>query len=134
MGTRRASLPAVPLTPQAGDLVKVRVTVLAPGAMNYVAMEDYLPAGLEAVDASLRTTSAEILERQRMEAERQAKLRGGTCRIGYRLCVNPFTQANIRDDRVALFAQSLPKGAWEYVYFARATTPAPCSLVWPPSQ
>ena len=58
-----------------------------------------------------------------MEAERQAKLRGGPCRIGYRLCVNPFTQANIRDDRVALFAQSLPKGAWEYVYFARATTP-----------
>jgi uncharacterized protein YfaS (alpha-2-macroglobulin family) len=113
-----------PLTSvKAGDLVKVRVTVLAPGAMNYVAVEDYLPAGLEAVDASLRTTSAEILERQRAEAERQAKLRGGTCRIGYRLCVNPFTQTNIRDDRVALFARSLPKGAWEYVYFARATTP-----------
>ncbi|MFN8557015.1 MAG: alpha-2-macroglobulin family protein [Dehalococcoidia bacterium] len=106
---------------RAGDLVKVRVTVLASGTLNYVAVEDFLPAGLEAVDASLRTTTREIAQRQRAEAERQAKLRGAACRIAFRSCYSPFTHADIRDDRVALFAQSMPKGAHEYVYFARAT-------------
>src|SRR5439155_4515656 len=59
-----------PLTrARAGDLVKVRVTVLASSTMNYVQVEDYLPAGLEAVNASLRTTSGEIADKQREEAE-----------------------------------------------------------------
>jgi uncharacterized protein YfaS (alpha-2-macroglobulin family) len=99
-----------PLTKvKAGDLVKVRVTVLASGAMNYVQVDDYLPAGLEAVDTGLRTTARE-------------ELRGAACRIAFRACFSPFTHAEIRDDRLALFARELPKGAHEYVYFARATT------------
>jgi alpha-2-macroglobulin len=88
-----------------------------------VQVEDYLPAGLEAVDTGLRTTSREVLEKQIAEAERQAKLRGAACRIAFRACFSPFTHAEIRDDRLALFARELPKGAHEYVYFARATTP-----------
>jgi uncharacterized protein YfaS (alpha-2-macroglobulin family) len=90
--------------------------------MNYVQVDDFLPAGLEAVDTGLRTTSGEVREKLIQEAEQQAKLRGGTCRIAFRYCFSPFTHAEIRDDRLALFARSLPKGAHEYVYFARATT------------
>ncbi len=108
---------------KAGDLVKIRVTVLAPAPLSFVTVEDYLPAGLEAVDASLAITSSQISELQRAEAERQARLKGAVCRIAWRLCVNPFSHSDIRDDRVALFAGTLPKGTTEYVYFARATTP-----------
>jgi uncharacterized protein YfaS (alpha-2-macroglobulin family) len=108
---------------KAGDLVKVRVTVLAGSSMNYVEVDDYLPAGLEAVDASLKTTTGEISDLQRQEAERQAKLRGASCRINFRSCFSPFTHVDQRDDRVSLFARDMPKGTHEYVYFARATTP-----------
>lgn len=108
---------------KAGDLVKVRVTVLASSSMNYVAVEDYLPAGLEPVDLSLRTTSGEIADKAREEAVRQARLRGASCRIAWRYCYSPFSHAEPRDDRVALFAYTMPQGAHEYVYFARATTP-----------
>jgi alpha-2-macroglobulin len=38
-------------------------------------------------------------------------------------CPSFMTQTDSRDDRVTLVAHRLPKGAWEYVYFARATTP-----------
>ena len=33
-----------------------------------------------------------------------------------------FTQSEIRDNRVALFATDLPKGTYHYTYLARATT------------
>jgi uncharacterized protein YfaS (alpha-2-macroglobulin family) len=107
---------------KAGDLVMVRVTVLASGTMSYVMLEDFLPAGLEAIDITLATTSAEIAERLRQEAERQARLKGATCRVNFRPCRSPFTQTDIRDDRVVAFAAALPQGEHEFVYFARATT------------
>ncbi len=30
---------------------------------------------------------------------------------------------DLRDDRITLYARTLPKGVHEYVYYARATTP-----------
>ncbi len=35
----------------------------------------------------------------------------------------PWQQVDVRDDRAVLQADRLPKGVYEYVYYARATTP-----------
>jgi hypothetical protein len=38
------------------DLVQVRLTVVVPDSLHYVVIDDPLPAGLEAIDASLQTS------------------------------------------------------------------------------
>lgn len=101
----------------AGDLVQVRLTVVAPTDLNYVVVEDYLPAGFEPIDTTLKTTSQ--ADRQLLAQLRQALQPRQTRRWFY---VNPFERAEMRDNRVALFATFLPKGVHQYVYLARATT------------
>ena len=109
-----ASLESVPV----GDLLKVRLTVYAPTDLHFLVVEDFLPAGLEAIDISLKTTSFEVRE---LLAEEQRRIYEERRRQG--LYFNPFSHVDIRDNRVVLFATFVPKGSHEYVYFARATTP-----------
>lgn len=104
-----------------GDLVKVRLTVVAPTDLHYVVVEDFLPAGLEPVDASLRTTSQEVRERLEQEEEKLAEANYK----GYRWWGYPrsyFSHVDMRDNRVVLFATYLPQGVHQYVYFLQATT------------
>jgi uncharacterized protein YfaS (alpha-2-macroglobulin family) len=126
----REYLPAGDDTPvdtvQAGDLVRVRVTVLAPTDLQFVQVEDPLPAGLEAVDSSLKTTDPNLVRQQQQEnAPHFVQGPGGTLtsRIVRHFYFNPFDHVEVRDDRVALFATSLPRGLHQYIYYARATTP-----------
>lgn len=102
----------------AGALVQVRVTVVAPTDLHYVVVEDYLPAGLEPIDTSLKTTSqaTRLMLQQLREALQPQKTR----RWFY---FNPFEHVEMRDNRVVLFATFLPKGISQYVYLARAKTP-----------
>ncbi|MDP2663018.1 MAG: Ig-like domain-containing protein [Dehalococcoidia bacterium] len=123
IGVSREYLPAAGgdnniATAAAGDLVQVRVTVVAPSDLHYVVVEDYLPAGLEPVDTSLKTTSqaTQLLLAQIRQALQPQK----TQRWFYS---NPFEHVEMRDNRVALFGAFLPKGVSQYVYLARATTP-----------
>jgi alpha-2-macroglobulin len=97
-----------------GDVVKVKVTLVAPADLNFLVLEDYLPAGLEPIDTSLKTTPPEF-QRQLSEAQRKSYQVGK----GY----SPFGHTDIRDNRVALFARFVAKAVYEYTYFARATTP-----------
>ncbi len=93
-----------------GDMVQVRLTLTVPEDMPYFAVEDMLPAGLEALDSSLKTTSAAVQEAELSEA-------GADYPYWWY-----FSQTEIHDNRVALFATSLPKGTYHYTYLARATT------------
>jgi uncharacterized protein YfaS (alpha-2-macroglobulin family) len=90
------------------DVVQVRLTLTVPEDMQYFTVEDMLPAGLEPLDASLKTTSA---------AARGAELQP-TDEQPYWWY---FNQTSIHDNRVALFATFLPKGTYHYTYLARAT-------------
>jgi uncharacterized protein YfaS (alpha-2-macroglobulin family) len=104
-----------------GDLVKVRLTVVAPTDLHYVVVEDFLPAGLEPMDASLRTTSQEVRDLLQQEQARSAAANYETYRWwGYPRSY--FSHVDMRDNRVALFADYLPRGVHEYVYFLQATT------------
>jgi hypothetical protein len=107
-----------------GELVRVKVTVLAPADRNYVTVEDLLPAGLEPVDARLKNVDPAL--KAKLEAERIAadqKRTGTYMAPWYRWYYSPWQQAELRDDRAVLRTDRLPKGVYEYVYYARATTP-----------
>jgi len=117
--------PARPITSaRSGDTVRVKLTVLVPADRAYVTIEDLLPAGLEPVDARLRTVDPALkvkLEADRVSAaQRQA---GGYAAPWYRWYYSPWQQVDLRDDRAVLSADRVPKGVYEYVYYARATTP-----------
>ena len=102
----------------AGDLVQVRLTVIAPTDAYYLVVEDPLPAGLEAVNGSLSTTS---LTEQRSSTPPTSGKGGGD------VATEPsyFDNVEMRDDRTVLFATYLPAGVYTYSYLARATTPGP---------
>lgn len=104
---------------QLGDVVKVKVTLVAESDLNFLVLEDFLPAGLEPIDTSLKTTAPEF-RRRLYEEQRRAY------QVSRRW--SPFGHTDIRDNRVALFARFVPKGVYEYTYFAQATTPGEFKL------
>ena len=96
-----------------GDLVLVDVVVAAPSLRHFVVIEDPLPAGFEAVDASLATTSSalDVDARTDPEAEPEAV-------SGFR---SSWFRRELRDDRVLFFVDRMPVGLYRYRYLARAT-------------
>lgn len=107
-----------------GETVRVKVTIIAPADRNYVVIEDPLPAGLEALDARLKNVDPAL--KVKLEAERaqaSQKQFGGYMAPWFRWYYSPWQQVDVRDDRAVLQADRLPKGVYEYVYYARATTP-----------
>lgn len=107
-----------------GDTVRVKLTILVPADRNYVVVEDLLPAGLEPIDARLLTIDPAL--KAQLEAERRAALekqRGGYAAPWFGWYYNPWQHVELRDDRTVLFTDYLPKGVYEYTYYARATTP-----------
>jgi hypothetical protein len=96
------------ITLQSGDLVRVTLRLTSPADRNYVAVDDALPAGLEAVNAAFATAEQDVLQ----EAE-----------AGQDRWWGSFNHTELRDDRVLLFADYLRQGEHAYTYVARATTP-----------
>ena len=121
--------PSKPVTAaKLGDTVRVKITVLAPADRKYVVVEDMLPAGLEPVDTRLKSIDPKL--KAQLEAERaaEAKKRAGVSKDTYfapwfRWYYSPWQHVDVRDDRTVLFAERLGKGVYEYIYYARATTP-----------
>ncbi|MCB0156282.1 MAG: alpha-2-macroglobulin, partial [Anaerolineae bacterium] len=93
-----------------GDFIQVKLTLIAPHDLHYVMVEDYLPAGTEAVDSSLATTS---LVGQPPQVSRADQPFGAWY----------FTHTDLRDEKAVLFADYLPQGVYEYTYTIRASTP-----------
>ncbi len=91
-----------------GELVRVRLRVTTEEDLNYVAIDDKLPAGLEPLNTSLATTRTVDMGALSPEVER------GLAHLSYQ---------EVRDHRVAFYADALPAGTVEYHYVARATTP-----------
>jgi uncharacterized protein YfaS (alpha-2-macroglobulin family) len=97
-----------------GDLVLVDLIVAAPGLRHFVAIEDPLPAGLEAVDTTLATTSADL----NLEARADAAEPGA----GASTFASSWFRQELRDDRVLFFVDHMPAGIYHYRYLARATS------------
>jgi uncharacterized protein YfaS (alpha-2-macroglobulin family) len=96
-----------------GDLLLVRLTLVAPSALHYVMIEEPLPAGLEAVDQSLE------ISQQNLEIPRSYRWEDMFSR-GWGWWYFEHTQ--LRDEKVVLSASYLPAGTYIYTYLVRATT------------
>jgi alpha-2-macroglobulin len=124
-----------------GDLVRVRLRITVPADRQFVAIEDLLPAGLEVVDLSLRT-SGSLGPFTRGDATRHAALarepQQGPARQSYFYGSwdggwwTPWEYKEIRDDKVLLFARQLWTGIYTHTYVARATTAG--RFIRPPAQ
>jgi alpha-2-macroglobulin len=121
-----------------GELVRVRLRVTVPSTRQFVVLDDALPAGLEAVDLSLRTSSAlpgpgqSLPQNVQIEDEEQA---AGESRWSYGSWDSgwwsPFDHREMRDDRVVYSATLLWPGTYTATYVARATTPG--TFIRPPA-
>ena len=111
-----------------GDLVRVRLRVTVPAERHFVVLDDPLPAGLEAIDLSLRTASAlpgplaKSVDSAREEEpdDDSASWGHGRWDAGW---WTPWEHREIRDDRVVYSATLLWPGVYTATYVARATTP-----------
>src|SRR5690606_10925957 len=102
-----------------GDLVRVKMTVVADADRKFVSVEDLLPAGLEALDTQLASVPDDV--RRALEAERTEAIGNADDEVRafapwYRWYWSPWDESNVRDDRSTLFATDLPRGVHEYVY------------------
>jgi uncharacterized protein YfaS (alpha-2-macroglobulin family) len=107
--------------------VRLRVTV--PSERYFVVLDDALPAGLEAVDLSLRTVGgvpgpgsadSSATEGEVAEGDAESRWVYGSWDAGW---WSPFDHRELRDDRVVFVATRLWKGSYSATYLARATTP-----------
>ena len=98
----------------AGDLVRVTLTVTLPKERRFVAVTDPLAAGFEAVDGWFATTASDLARDASSQPEDRSFMawfrRGG------------FDRVEKYDDRVQLFATRLSEGRHEFSYLVRATT------------
>jgi uncharacterized protein YfaS (alpha-2-macroglobulin family) len=107
-----------------GENVLVRMKVLVPKRRRYVALEYHLPAGLEGIDFSLKTSPQTIAgKEQQCYPDWQGKQRclGDSDTSWW--WENIWRHIEYRDDRVFLFADTLEPGVYEYSFIAQATTP-----------
>jgi uncharacterized protein YfaS (alpha-2-macroglobulin family) len=107
-----------------GDVVQVKLTVIAPHDLYYVVVEDPLPAGAEAIDTSLATTS-----RLEQEPGLYRETDDESWYGFYYWWWSWYSRSEMRDDKVVLFADYLPAGTYEYTYTFRATQPGEYQVI-----
>jgi uncharacterized protein YfaS (alpha-2-macroglobulin family) len=107
-----------------GDVIRVDLTIIAPNDLYYVVVEDPLPAGAEAIDTGLATTSLLAMDPTLSRTSRVvADGTGESYYPYYWWWWRWYSRTELRDDKVVLFADYLPKGTYEYSYTMRATLP-----------
>ncbi len=95
-----------------GDVIRVDLTIIVPHDRYYVVVEDPLPAGGEAIDTGLATTSL-------LATPPSLRREGSRWWWWWRW----YSRSELRDEKVVLFADALPAGTYEYSYTFRATLP-----------
>ncbi|WP_162909504.1 Ig-like domain-containing protein [Aggregatilinea lenta] len=89
-----------------GEAVQVSLTIIAPSDLHYVVIEDPIPAGADAVDTQLNTTSTVGTQ---PELNRARPLSQGW---GWWW----FSNIEMRDEKVVLYATYLPRGTYQFNY------------------
>ncbi|MFC2082440.1 Ig-like domain-containing protein [Candidatus Bipolaricaulota bacterium] len=104
-------------TVTAGEEIQVRLTIIAPHDLYYVVVEDPFPAGCEAIDPSLATTS--------LSATEPGLFRDTDDGWGwfYWWWWRWYSRSEFRDEKAVLFADYLPSGTYTFQYTLRAVVP-----------
>ena len=117
--------PAEELALEPGDVLEIELEYTVKQSGYHMIIDDPIPAGLEGIDASLKTTSS----------RHQVDSQGGNRRTtrGYDsdhwASRSPINHTELRDDRVMLYAQQVRPGVYTYKYLLRATTSG--EFLWP---
>jgi len=108
----------VPVTEiQRGELVRVRVTIIAPSSLHYVVVNDPLPAGLEPIDASLLTDVQVPSKYTQQDFDERG--------WGWWY----FYHTELHDEKVVLSTDYLPAGTYVFTYLARASSAGTFNVV-----
>jgi len=117
-----------------GDILEVVLEFNVPQTAYHLVIDDPVPAGMEAIDASLKTTSTRY-----DFPSQQRQSRGYDDAFGY--YGSPINHTELRDERVALFGDAVRPGIYTYRYLLRATSggrymwpAAKISLMYEPEQ
>lgn len=94
-----------------GDEITVTLTIIAPNDLNFVVVEDPIPAGAEAVDPRLATTS--------LAAEGPSIERAGNTPFENYWGIWYFSRIEFRDEKVMLYTSFLPRGTYTFTYTLR---------------
>ncbi len=98
----------------AGQQVRVELTVIAANDLLFAVVEDPIPAGVEAIDPGLATTSASLGGNVTRSDDEY--------RFGY-WGWQYFNHIEYRDEKVVFTASFLPAGTYQYTYFLQTNIP-----------
>ena len=107
-----------------GENVEVRLTIIAPTDLHYVLVQDPIPAGTDALDPNLNTS-------QQVGTQPEINLADPLSQ-GWGWWY--FSNIEFRDEQVALSAEYLPAGTYEFVYTIRAGLPGVYNVIPPTAQ
>jgi hypothetical protein len=102
---------------QVGNVISVTTTIIAPTDLYHLMVEIPIPAGVEPIDPNLATTSDQFMAPS-LAVESDLSEDDP---MWWRYWVPSY--ADLRDDKVALFATFLPAGTYEFTFTARASVP-----------
>jgi alpha-2-macroglobulin len=91
-----------------GSIIRVTIAVATNKENHFVVVDDPVPAGVEIVNRSFRTTAMQLPGDQPENREWWE--------------YEPFNHTEMKDDRVLLFADYLTAGVHTYTYLVRATS------------
>ncbi|HRE48387.1 MAG TPA: Ig-like domain-containing protein [Aggregatilineales bacterium] len=92
-----------------GDTIRVTLTIILPSDQHYIVINDPIPAGTEAINPNLATSTVGEPPNLRLD---------NPFRDGWGWWW--FSETELRDDRTVLYATYLPKGTYKYTYTVRA--------------
>jgi uncharacterized protein YfaS (alpha-2-macroglobulin family) len=107
-----------------GQELQVTLTIVAPAGLSYVVVNDPLPAGLEAVDTSLKSSPTNDIPPD-YDWTRISQDGWGWWY---------FPHAELRDEKLVLSANYLPGGTYTYTYRVRAMTSGVFQVIPPTAQ
>ena len=107
-----------------GDVVQVRLRIVAPNTLRYVVIEDFFPAGAEAINPNLATSPqlGTMPGGGRIDARRRG--------WGWWY----FDHVEFHDEKAVIYASYLPRGVYEFVYTIRPTSAGEFNVIPPIAQ
>jgi len=108
-----------------GETIQVRLRIVAPSTLRYVVIEDWFPAGAEAINPNLEGSE-----------QLGTRPRGGPAesprRYGWGWWY--FDNVEFRDEKAVIYASYLPKGVYEYIYTIRPSVEGTYNVIPPIAQ
>lgn len=113
-------------TVNAGETLRGHLTIIVPEERHAVSVENFLPAGFELINPEFETSDRTLEEQPDGKGGRLIldcyDCEYGSFSSGYFYGSSPWNHKEFRNDRLFLFADSLPKGVYEYDYFVQVAS------------